>query len=36
VRAFVDSAYRRTLHLVEKHSDLITAMSHELLRKEVS
>jgi ATP-dependent Zn protease len=35
VRAFVDAAYQRTVKMVEQHRDLITAMSHELLRKEV-
>ncbi len=35
VRAFVDSAYKRTLGLVEQHKDLITDMSLELLKKEV-
>eukprot|EP00197_Chlamydomonas_leiostraca_P001991 CAMPEP_0202857522 /NCGR_PEP_ID=MMETSP1391-20130828/427_1 /ASSEMBLY_ACC=CAM_ASM_000867 /TAXON_ID=1034604 /ORGANISM="Chlamydomonas leiostraca, Strain SAG 11-49" /LENGTH=796 /DNA_ID=CAMNT_0049536333 /DNA_START=393 /DNA_END=2784 /DNA_ORIENTATION=+ len=35
VRAFVDGAYKRTLALVEQHRDVITAMSNELLRKEV-
>lgn len=35
VRAFVDEAYQRTLSIVEKYKDLITDMSHELLKKEV-
>ncbi|GFH09574.1 ATP-dependent zinc metalloprotease FTSH 10, mitochondrial [Haematococcus lacustris] len=34
VRDFVDSAYKRTLALVEQHKDLITAMSMDLLKKE--
>jgi len=35
VRAFVDDAYKKTLALVEKHRDLITAMAQDLLHKEV-
>ncbi|GIL73714.1 hypothetical protein Vretimale_5398 [Volvox reticuliferus] len=35
VRSFVDMAYKRTVALVEKHRELIEAMTAELLRKEV-
>jgi len=35
VRSFVDVAYKRTLAMVEAKKDLITAMSEELLSKEV-
>ena len=35
VRAFVDDAYKKTLALVEKHKDRITAMAQDLLQKEV-
>ncbi len=35
VRLFVDSAYKKTLALVETHRDRITAMANELLKKEV-
>lgn len=31
----MDTAYKRTLALVQEHKDLITNMSHELLKKEV-
>jgi ATP-dependent Zn protease len=36
VRQFVDSAYKRTLALVEQHKELITSMALDLLKKEVS
>jgi hypothetical protein len=35
VRSFVDGAYKRTVALVERHRDLIEAMTQALLRKEV-
>ena len=36
VRAFVDSAYKKTVALVEEKKHLIDAMAKDLLHKEVS
>ena len=36
VRSFVDAAYKRTVAIVEEKKQLVSAMSQELLSKEVS